>query len=92
MRMVEVTHIELRSTTEGSVSDSLQMKSPSSLAPQIEDLMDPVEASGVCMHTVNTKPSEAAGDLGEWIASTADTVQDLSPLLVVSLLVLSAYI
>ena len=92
MRMVEVTHIELKSTTEGSVSDSLQMKSPSSLAPQSEDLMDPVEASGVCVHTVNTEPSEPVGDFGEWTASTADTGQDLSPLLVVSLLVLSAYI
>lgn len=53
--------------------------------------MDPVETSGVCVHTVNTEPSEPAGDLGEWTASTADTRQDLSPLLIASLLVLSAY-
>ena len=53
--------------------------------------MDPVETSGLCVHTVNTEPSEPAGDLGEWTASTADTRQDLSPLLIASLLVLSAY-
>ena len=68
MRVVEVTHVELKSTTEGSMSDSLQMKSPSHLAPQSEDLMDPVEASGLCMQTVNTEPSEPVGDFGEWTA------------------------
>lgn len=36
-------------------------------------LMDPVEASGLCLNTANTRPSEHAGDLGDLAAFSLDT-------------------
>ena len=49
MGMVEVTHNDLTSAPEGSMSYSLQVEGPPIQLLTLNILMDPVEASGHCM-------------------------------------------